>query len=135
MNDVAAAMEPCAKLTMRVERQISTRARAKAAKTDPWINPLRVTFTNCCTRELPSWLCGDGADGAAAGSEAEVGVPEVFVGHQRARLVGDDDAAEVEDDADVGDRQRAARVLLDEQHRQALGVDELTEQPEDLRHD
>ena len=31
MNAVAAAIEPCAKLTIRVDRQISTRARAKAA--------------------------------------------------------------------------------------------------------
>ena len=31
MNVVATAIEPCAKLTIRVDRQISTRARAKAA--------------------------------------------------------------------------------------------------------
>ena len=74
MNAVAAAIAPCAKLTIRVERQISTRARAKAAKTAPWINPLRVTLTNCCTRRcLPGWV----------GSEAEIGVPEALVGHQR----------------------------------------------------
>src|SRR3954462_3206659 len=130
MNAVAAAIEPCAKLTIRVERQISTRARAKAAKTVPWINPLRVTFTNCCTREGPFLAVRGGG-----GSETEIGVPEVLVGHQRARRVGDDDPAEVEDDADVGHRQRAAGVLLDQQHRQPLGVDQPAEQPEDLGHD
>src|SRR3954449_13187536 len=127
MNAVAAAMAPCAKLTIRVDRQISTRARAKAAKTDPWINPLRVTFTNCCTKRcLP---------GRAGGSEAEIGVPQALVGHEGRGLVGDDDAAEVQHDADVGDRERAAGVLLHQQYGQALGVDERAEQPEDLRHD
>src|SRR3954452_7203253 len=130
MNEVAAAIAPCAKLTIRVERQISTRARAKAAKTAPWINPLRVTFTNWCTRGTPSWLPGRGD-----GSEAEIGVPQGLVGHQRAGRVGDDDPAQVEDDADVGDGQGAAGVLLDQQHRETLRVDELAEQPEDLGHD
>src|SRR4051794_4275873 len=121
MNAVAAAIEPWAKLTIRVERQISTRARANAAKIAPWINPLRVTFTNCCTKRcLPERV---------GGSEAEVGVPETLVGHQRTGLVGDHHPAQVEDDADVGDRQGAAGVLLRQQHRQALGVDQLAEQP------
>ena len=35
----------------------------------------------------------------------------------------------------IGDRERAARVLLDEQHGEALVVDETLEQLEDLRHD
>src|SRR4051812_9040843 len=109
---------------MRVDRQIRTSARAKAAKTAPCTTPATVRVMNCCTRScLPSW------------SEAEVGVPEVLVAHEGAGRVCDDDAAEVEDDADVGDREGAAGVLLDEQHGQALGVDQLADQAEDLRHD
>jgi len=62
-------------------------------------------------------------------------VPEVLVGHEGAGRVGDDDAAEVEHHADVGDRERAASVLLDEQDREPLGVDQLPDQAEDLRDD
>src|SRR3954471_10293754 len=113
MNEVAAAIAPWAKFTIRVERQISTSARANAAKIAPWINPLRVTFTNWCTRRRPSWLRGAGGC-----SEAEIGVPQGLVGHQRAGRVGDDDPPQVEDDADVGDGQGAAGVLLHQQHRE-----------------
>src|SRR3954465_540294 len=121
MKAVAIAIEPCAKLTIRVDRQIRTSARAKAAKTMPCARPERVVSTNCCTGGA-FLVLRKGVGATDLGSEAQVGVPEVLVGHERRGVVGGDDAAQVEDDPDVGDRQRAAGVLLDQQHRQALGV-------------
>src|SRR3954468_4239641 len=107
---VAIAIEPCAKLTIRVDRQIRTSARAKAAKTMPCARPERVVSTNCCTGGaflvLRRGRGGPGGGGATdRGSEAQVGVPEVLVGHEGRGVVGGDDAAQVEDDPDVGDRQ------------------------------
>src|SRR5207244_4187264 len=122
MKEVAAAIAPCVKFTTRVERQISTRASANAAKIMPWTNPARVTLMNWCTGCL-SVVAGwtGGLDGAGpGGSEAQIGVPQRFVGEQVLSLVGDDHPAEVQHDADVGHGQRAAGVLLHQQHRQAL---------------
>src|SRR3954449_6832138 len=97
----------------------------------PSTNPDRVTFTNCCTKcaFLDRWA----GRSDAWGSEAEVGVPEALVGHKRAGLGGDDDLAAVEHDADVGHRQGAAGLMLDEELREHLAVDQLAQQPEDLR--
>ena len=38
-----------AKLTIRVERQISTSASANAAYTMPSVSPPRAVLSNCCT--------------------------------------------------------------------------------------
>src|SRR3954453_11359953 len=90
---VAIAIEPCAKLTIRVDRQLRTSARAKAAKTMPCASPERVVSTNCCTGGA-FLVLREGEGGATdRGSEAQVGVPEVLVGHERAGVVGGDDPA------------------------------------------
>src|SRR3954447_22095075 len=97
---VAIAIEPCAKLTIRVDRQIRTSARAKAAKTMPCASPERVVSTNCCTGGAFLVVRAPGRAGwGRSGSEAQIGVPEVLVGHERAGVVGGDDPAQVEDDA------------------------------------
>ena len=77
----------------------------------PRVSPVRVMFRNCCTRS-PVRSAGAvrsrGRRGGGFSSAASVG-----------RVVVDDDPAEVEHDADVGDGQGAAGVLLDEQRRSA----------------
>src|SRR5689334_2150651 len=109
----ATASAPWAKFTTRVLRWMSTIARANAAYTAPWDSPSRVRKMNRCT------------------SEPQVCVAEILVVAQRTgRRVGDD-PAERHDDAAVGDRQRAADVLLDQQH----GEPALVAQAGDERHD
>ena len=44
---VIIAIGACAKFTIRVERQISTSARAKAEKTAPRVSPLRSVLSSC----------------------------------------------------------------------------------------
>src|SRR5579875_2822467 len=104
MNVVIISIAPWAKLTTRVARQISTRASATAAYTAPVEIPFSVKSRNLVI-EIP------GGPGACS-SEAQVGVTQVLVGGQRGGIPIGHHAAQVEHQAAVGDRQRAAGVLL-----------------------
>src|SRR3954447_2628768 len=96
MNVVNISMPPCAKFTMRVDRQIMTSDRATAAKIMPWLTPPSARLKK---RNI---------------SEPQIGVSQLLVrGEVRGRS-GRDDATEVEHHRLVGDRQRASRILLDE---------------------
>src|SRR6185437_12988020 len=92
---------------------MSTIARANAAYTAPWDSPSRVRNMNRCT------------------SEPQVCVAEVLVVARRVGGGLGGDPAERHDDSTVGDRQRAADVLLDQQDGQPT----LVAQPGEQRHD
>src|ERR1700741_2022230 len=117
-NVVNISIAPWAKFTILVARQMSTSARATAAYMAPVEMPLRVRLMNCDIE-----------------SEAEVRVPQIGVVSESLGILGGDDAAEIEHDAGVGDRERAARVLLDEQHCEPALVAEFAHERHDLRSD
>src|SRR5690242_16087075 len=98
-NVVTMAIGACAKFTIRVDRQISTSASAKAAYTMPRVMPPSKVLTNCCT---------------VTPSEPEIGVAELLVAGQHVGRLVDDDPAEAEHDGAVRDGQGTARVLLDQ---------------------
>src|SRR5689334_2888148 len=110
----ATASAPWAKLTTRVLRWMSTIARANAAYTAPWESPSRVRKMNRCT------------------SEPQVCVTEILVVAERVGRGLGDHPAERHHDAAVGDRERAAHVLLDQQHGQPALVAQPGQQGHDL---
>src|SRR3569833_2476195 len=99
-NVVNISMPPVAKFTMRVARQISTRASATAANTMPSVMPARVRLTK---RSI---------------SAPQVGVAEPVVAGAQPGVFVDGDRAEVQDDGTDGDGQGATRVLLELQDGQ-----------------
>ena len=116
MNVVIISIAPWAKLTIRVARQISTSASATAAYTAPVEMPLSVRSMNLVTALRTRGRRGAGARRRRAAC----------------RLLLGDHLAEVQDHAAVGDRQGAAGVLLDQQHRQAERVGKLADERHDL---
>src|SRR5579859_75918 len=113
MNVVIISIAPWAKLTIRVARQISTSASATAAYTAPLEMPLSVRSMNLVI------------------SEPQVRVTQPLVGGEAGGVLICDHSAKVQHDAAVGDREGAARVLLDEQDGEAEAVGE----PAHHRHD
>src|SRR6266700_5081938 len=88
---------------MRVPRQISTRESAIAAYTMPKLTPPSVNCKNSVTDDL---------------LETQVVLTECLVGREHGGVFGDHHPADVEHHPEIGDGQRAARVLLDQHHGQ-----------------
>src|SRR4029077_13924402 len=95
-------------------------ATASVAQTPPEERPITICCASCVQSK------------ASSTSVAEVGASDGFVAPQGRALARDRDLADLEHVRARGRLERKRRVLLDDEHGQALALVQLADDPEDL---
>src|SRR5947207_1251727 len=123
--------------TMRSRPRLASSVNARRVRPPPSVSPTRPSSSIVCSSRLRSILmtppaghckrlsATPGAPRAVERRELkpEVGALEALVPEEVRTATGEDKAAGLEDSGVVGDRERLAHVLLDEDDGDAVGVD------------